>query len=57
MFEEGEMAGIAGGEVATAHVPAVLPDGKRMDLLLQPLCSATSNLTLMDVIVDFDIVE
>ena len=57
VFEEGEMAGIAGGEVATAHVPAVLPDGKRMDLLLQPLCSATSNLTLMDVIVDFDIVE
>ena len=57
VFEEGEMAGISGGEVATAHAPAVLPDGRKMELLLQPLCSATSNLTLMDVVVDFDVTE
>jgi len=57
VFEEGEMAGIAGGEAATAHAPAVLPDGRKMELLLQPLCSATSNLTLMDVIVELDVEE
>jgi len=55
VFEEGEMAGIAGGEAATARIPVVLPDGKTRELLLQPLCSATSNLTLMDVVVDFDV--
>lgn len=57
IFEEGEMAGISGGEVASAHVPVVFFDGHRTELFFQPLCGATSNLTLMDVISDFDVAE
>ena len=54
VFEEGEMAGISGGEAASAHVPVVMPDGQRLELFMQPLCGATSNLTLMDIPVSFD---
>ncbi len=57
VFEEGEMAGVSGGEVATAHVPVLLPDGTKGELFMQPLCSATSNLTLMDIVVDFQVAE
>jgi len=55
VFEEGEMAGIGGGEVAAVNVPVVLPHGEKSELYFQPLCSATSNLTLMDIISDFDL--
>ncbi len=57
IFEEGEMAGISGGEVASANVPVVFPGGYKTTLFFQPLCGATSNLTLMDIISDFDIQE
>ena len=32
----------------------LLPDGSKIELFLQPLCSATSNLTLMDIVIGFD---
>ena len=54
VFEEGEMAGISGGEVAAAYVPVTFPNGEKKSLHFQPLCSATSNLTLKDMIVFFD---
>jgi len=57
VYEEGEMAGIGGGEVASATVPVVFPDGKRDELYFQPLCSQTSNLTLKDMIYCFDTIE
>jgi hypothetical protein len=53
IYEEGEMAWIGGGEVASAYVPVVFPDGTTKELYFQPLCSATSNLTLHDVLTDF----
>ncbi|MBR5454126.1 MAG: glycoside hydrolase family 127 protein [Clostridia bacterium] len=55
VFEEGEMASIGGGEVAAVNVPVILPHGEKDELYFQPLCSATSNLTLMDIISDFDL--
>ncbi|MBR2949525.1 MAG: glycoside hydrolase family 127 protein [Lachnospiraceae bacterium] len=55
IFEEGEMAGISGGEAASAYIPVVFPDGTKKELFFQPLCSATSNLTLMDIVSDFTI--
>jgi len=57
VFEEGEMAGISGGEAATAHVPVIFPNGKKTEVLFQPLCSATSNLTLMDIVSDFALAD
>lgn len=56
-FEEGEMAGIGGGEVASANVPVRFSTGELRELYFQPLCSATTNLTLMDLPIVFDIVE
>ena len=55
VFEEGELAGISGGEVASAHIPVCFMDGTVSDLYFQPLCSATSNLTLADIPVVFDL--
>lgn len=55
VFEEGEMAAISGGEVASAYVPVLLPNGENIDMFMQPLCGATTNLTLMDILVDFKI--
>ena len=57
VFEEGEMAEIGGGEVASAYVPVTFPDGTKKSLYFQPLCSATSNLTLKDMIAFFDSVD
>ena len=55
VFEEGEMADIAGGEVAAANIPVCFADGTKKVLYFQPLCGATSNLTLMDIPVVFDL--
>lgn len=55
VFEEGEMADIAGGEAAAAHIPVCFDDGEKNVLYFQPLCSATTNLTLMDIPVVFDL--
>jgi hypothetical protein len=57
VFEEGELAGISGGEVAAVHIPVRFADGSTRDMYFQPLCSATSNLTLMDIPTVFDISE
>lgn len=54
IYEEGEMAGISGGEAASAYVPVVFGNGKKQELFFQPLCGATSNLTLMDILTDFE---
>lgn len=56
-FEEGEMAGIGGGEVASAYVPVRFSTGELRELYFQPLCSATTNLILRDLPIVFDIVE
>lgn len=55
VFEEGEMADIAGGEIAAVNVPVCFDDGTSHSLYFQPLCSATTNLTLMDIPVVFDL--
>lgn len=55
VFEEGEYAGISGGEMASAHVNVRFANGTVTDMYFQPLCSATSNLSLSDVPVVFDI--
>lgn len=52
-FEEGPTARLPGGEVA-AHVPMRMADGSTRTLYLQPLCIATSNLTINDVPIVFD---
>jgi len=38
-------------------VPVTFPDGTKKSLYFQPLCSATSNLTLKDMIAFFDSVD
>lgn len=53
VFEEGEMAGISGGEAAAAYVPMEFEDGRVEEIYFHPLCSATSNLTLLDTPVAF----
>lgn len=55
VFEEGEMAGISGGEAASAHVSVEFSNGEIKDMFFQPLCSSTTNLTLMDIPICFDI--
>ncbi len=55
VFEEGEMADISGGEIVSANIPVCFDDGSKHTLYFQPLCSATSNLTLMDIPVVFDL--
>jgi len=55
--EKGEMAGISGGEAATAHVQVILPNRKKAEIVFQPLCSATTNLCLMDIVSDFESIE
>ena len=57
IFEEGEMAGIGGGEAASAYVPVRFSSGELRMMYFQPLCSATSNLTLLDLPVVFDLKE
>ena len=55
VFEEGEMADISSGEIAAANVPVCFDDETNHTLYFQPLCSATTNLTLMDIPVVFDL--
>ena len=56
-FEEGEMSDCGGGEKASCHVKAKFDSGTINDLYFQPLCAATTNLTLMDIPILFDIEE
>lgn len=49
VFEEGRMASISGGEVASARVKVLYPSGETKELFFHPLLSSTTNLTLMDI--------
>ena len=55
IYEEGEMADISGGEVAAVNVPVCFDDSMNKTLYFQPICSATSCLTLNDIPVVFDL--
>jgi hypothetical protein len=55
IYEEGEMADISGGEVAAVNVPVCFDGGMSKTLYFQPICSATSCLTLNDIPVVFDL--
>lgn len=56
-FEEGEMSAMSGAEYAAGYVPVVFHGGFRQKLYFQPICSATTNLTLLDMITDFQVAE
>jgi len=55
IFEEGEMSNFPGGEVAAVNVPCAFPNGETKQLYFQPLFTVTSNLTLMDIVSDFEV--